>query len=151
MTVGRRGTVAAVSLVVVLAACVGPAPTSEDYLGKARHSAKAAVSALQTALLAVEANRKGNMLATYLDTVISQAEDDFSSVQQQFDSIQPPHADESDRARSTLDDMLVKGSDTLSQLRILERRDQSGQLVKTAADIPPLVQKLNEFAQATLK
>jgi len=100
---------------------------------KARHSAKAAASALQTALLAVQTNRKGNMLATYLDTVISQAEDDFSSVQQQFDSIQPPHADESDRARDTLDAMLVKGSDTLSQLRILERRDQSQQLVETAA------------------
>jgi hypothetical protein len=135
----------------MLTGCVGPARTSEDYLGKARHSATAAAAALQTALLAVQLNGKGNMLATYLDTVISQAEDDFSSVQQQFDSIQPPHADESDQARDELDVILVKGSDTLSQLRILERRDESRLLVKTAADIPPLVTKLNKFAQATLK
>jgi hypothetical protein len=147
----RPRSAAGLLLALVLTACVGPAQTSEDYLGKARHSAKAAASALQTALLAVQTNRKGNMLATYLDMVISQAEDDFSSVQQQFDSIQPPHADESDRARDALDAILVKGSDTLSQLRILERRDQSKQLIEIARDIPPLVEKLNRFAQATLK
>jgi hypothetical protein len=43
-------------LLLTLAGCVGPAPTTEDYLGKARHSADAAASALSTAQLAVETN-----------------------------------------------------------------------------------------------
>ncbi|HJQ42580.1 MAG TPA: hypothetical protein VJ831_05820 [Jatrophihabitantaceae bacterium] len=151
MSIRRWAPAALPALLLTLAACVGPAPTTEDYLGKARHSADSAVSALQTALLAVDSNRKGNLFAAYLDVLLSEAEDDFGSVQQQFDSIQPPHTDRADRIRSQLDTLLSKGSDTLSQLRILERRDESRLLVKTAAGIPPLVDKLTKLAQGTLQ
>jgi hypothetical protein len=135
--------------VVALAGCVGMARTTPAYRGKASHTAGAAVSALQTALLSVQLSAKGNMLGKYLQTVLSQAEDDFSSVQQTFDSIQPPNTAEADRLRSRLDDMLAKGSDTLSELRILSRRADVKGMVQTAEDIPPLVDKLTKFQEAT--
>jgi hypothetical protein len=136
-------------LAAVLCACVGHARTTGAYRGKASNSAKQAISSLQTALLAVQISEKGNMLGPYLETVLGQAEDDFGSVQEQFDSIQPPNTAEADKLRDTLDSLLSDGSDTLSQLRILSRRADEHGLVQTAADIPKLVDKLNAFQQAT--
>jgi hypothetical protein len=151
MTARRR---AAAGLVVIIAAvalsgCVGHARTTGAYRGKATHTADAATSALQTALLAVQTSAKGNLLDPYLETVLSQAEDDFSSVEQQFDSIQPPNTAEADRLRDRLDTLLTQGADTISQLRILSRRDDQAEMVQTAADIPAIVDKLNAFAEAT--
>jgi hypothetical protein len=141
---------AALALVAAFATgCVGNAATTGAYRGKASHSAKAAVSALQTALLAVQLEKKGKMLGGYLDVVMSRAEDDFSSVQQQFDSIQPPNSDEADRIRDQLDKLFTSGTQILSQLRILERRDDKIALTKVATGIPGLVGKLNTLAQET--
>jgi hypothetical protein len=139
----------AVIVSVTLAGCVGNARTTGAYRGKASHTAKAAVSALQTALLAVQISHEGNMLGPYLETVLSRAEDDLGSVQQQFDSIQPPNTAEADRLRSRLDALLSKGSDTLSQLRILSRRAEQAELEKTAEDIPDVVDALNDLARDT--
>jgi|1185.fasta_scaffold149696_2 hypothetical protein len=151
MTAGRAAGVLAVTvvLVAILTGCVGHAATTGAYRGKAHHSAQAASSSLQTALLAVQTSAKGNLLDPYLDTVLSQAEDDLGSVQQQFDSIQPPNTTEADALRNQLDTLLTKGSSTLSDLRIAARRDQQGEMVHTAQDIPPLVTKLDSFARAT--
>jgi hypothetical protein len=136
-------------LAVSLSGCVGHARTTGAYRGKAHLSAEAAVSALQTAKLAVDSSAKGNIFDTYLETVLSQAEDDFSSVQQQFDSIQPPNTSQADRLRDRLDTLLTRGSSTLADLRIAARRDQQVEMIKTAADIPPLADNLDALAQAT--
>jgi hypothetical protein len=139
-----------VALVAALGSgCVGNAATTPAYRGKASHSAKAAASALQTALLAVQLEKKGKMLGGYLDVVMSRAEDDFSSVQQQFDSIQPPNSDEADQIRDQLDKLFTSGTQILSQLRILERRDDKIALTKVATGIPGLVGKLNKLAEDT--
>jgi hypothetical protein len=136
-------------LLVILSGCVGNASTTAAYRGKANLSAQAATSALQTALLAVQTSAKGNLLHTVLEVTLSQAEDDFSSVQQQFDSIQPPNSAQADRLRNRLDDLLTRGASTLSDLRIAARRDEQALMVHTAKDIPPLVTKLDAVAQAT--
>lgn len=151
MSRARGGGALAVTLLLLtaLTGCVGHARTTGAYRGKAHLSAQAAASALQTARLAVQSSAKGNLLDTYLETVLSQSEDDFGSVQQQFDSIQPPNTSEADRLRDRLDTLLTRGSSTLSDLRIAARRDLQGEMVKTAQDIPPLVAKLNTFAQET--
>jgi hypothetical protein len=139
----------AIAVLVTLAGCVGNARTTGAYRGKAHRSAQAAASALQTALLAVRTSAKGNLLDSYLETVLSQSEDDFSSVEQQFDSIQPPNTATADDLRDRLDTLLSKGSSTLADLRIAARRDQQAEMIRTSQVIPPLVVKLNAYAQAT--
>lgn len=134
---------------LALAGCVGNAATTGAYRGKANLSAEAASSALQTALLAVQTSAKGNLFDSYLEVTLSEAEDDFGSVQQQFDSIQPPNTAEADNIRDRLDTLLTKGASTLADLRIAARRDQQDLMIKTARDIPPLVSKFDSLAQAT--
>jgi hypothetical protein len=145
----RRAAVLLLAGSMMLGGCVGHARTTGAYRGKASHSAEEAASALQTALLAVQTSAKGNLLDAYLEIVLSQAEDDFSSIEQQFDSIQPPNTAEADKLRSRLDDLFTKGSNTLSELRILSRRDDQEEMEKTARDIPALADKLDRFAEAT--
>ena len=144
-----RSIAACVLAAVALSGCVGNARTTDAYRGKASHSAEEAASALQTALLTVQISANGDMLDNYLETVLSQAEVDFGSIEQQFDSIQPPNTTAADQLRSKLDDLFTKGSDALSQLRILARRDDQAEMVKTARDIPALVTKFTAFQQAT--
>jgi hypothetical protein len=140
---------ASIALTATLSGCVGNARTTDAYRGKASHSAQEAASALQTALLTVQISANGDMLDNYLQTVLSQSEDDFGSIEQQFDSIQPPNTDAADQLRSKLDNLFTKGSDALSQLRILARRDDQAQMVKAAHAIPALVTKFTAFQQAT--
>jgi hypothetical protein len=134
---------------LLVSACVGNAATTGAYRGKAHLSAESAISALETALLAVQTSAKGNLFDATLEVTLSQAEDDFGSVQQQFDSIQPPNTDEADRIRDRLDKLLTQGAGTLSDLRIAARRDQQQLMIHTAQDVQPLVDKLDALAQAT--
>jgi hypothetical protein len=151
MTLARHGgsVALAAALLVSLAGCVGNAATTPAYRGKAHLSAEAAVSAMQTAKLAVDSSAKGNLFDNYLEVVLSQAEDDLGSVQQQFDSIQPPNSIEADRLRQRLDAMLTRGAGLLADLRIAARRDEQAEMIATAADIAPLADQLDAFAEAT--
>jgi hypothetical protein len=130
---------------VVLAGCVGPARTTSSYAGKATRTANDAVSALETAALAVRTSRAGRMLGAYLNVVLTDAEGDFLSVQQSFDSIQPPDTDRADQLRHDLDELLTEGADALGQLRIAGRRGDGVQLADTAQRIPDLVASLRAF------
>jgi hypothetical protein len=85
------------------------------------------------------------MLSPYLNVVLTQAESDFNSVQQTFDSIQPPDTREADAIRDRLDKILTDGSDVLGQLRILARRGDQVKMVAQARSIPELVDKLDRF------
>jgi hypothetical protein len=130
---------------VVVSGCVGPARTTDRYVGKATRTANDAISALQTAALAVHTSERGSMLGPYLNVVLTQAESDFNSVQQTFDSIQPPDTDEADAVRDSLDTVLTEGSDVLSRLRILARRGDQARMVASARSIPGLVDELDRF------
>jgi hypothetical protein len=152
VTLARRAAAVALTVGTLLSAltgCVGNAQTTGAYRGKAHLSAEAAVSALQTAKLAVDSSAKGNLFDGYLEIVLSQAEDDLGSVQQQFDSIQPPNSAEADRLRDRLDTLLSRGASVLADLRIAARRDEQSTMIETAADIPMLADKLDAFAEAT--
>ena len=133
-------------LLVASTACVGPAPTTSVYRGKAGHTAEDALSQLETARLAVETAQRGKLLHASLEVLLSEAEDSFSSIQATFDSIQPPASPEADRIRDKLDQILSDGSDGLAQLRIAVRRSDSAELNSTSADLGKVSQALQDFS-----
>lgn len=143
----RVKVLAGLLLVLLSAACVGPARTTSSYQGKAGHTAEAALSQLQTALLAVSSSTHGNMLHSYLLVVLSDSEDNFSSIQATFDSIQPPDSQVDDQVRDKLDQLLSDGADGLAQLRIAARRNHSATLVATARDLAKTVEGLSAFSE----
>jgi hypothetical protein len=133
-------------LAALATGCVGPAPDTATYAGKAGQTAKAALSAVETGRQAVETATAGRMTQPYLETVLSGAEDDLSSVQQTFDSIQPPDDPAADRLRGQLDGILSDGADGLAQLRILARRDEPAQLAATARQLGSVASDLRRFS-----
>jgi hypothetical protein len=116
-----------------LVGCVGPAPTTGQYEGKAAHTAKDALSQLETARLAVE--NSGRMPAGYLETVLVDAEQAFGSIQTTFDSIQPPDQPRADALKADLDPLLSDGSDGITELRILARRGDTGRMATVSRDL----------------
>lgn len=135
----------AVAIVLALAGCVGPAPTTDQYEGKAAHTAADALAQLETARLAVQ-NARG-MPASYLETVLVDAEEAFDSIENTFDSIEPPDDPVADRLRSDLDDLLSDGSDGIAELRILARRGDAAALASTAQDLGKTATGLDRFQQ----
>lgn len=134
-----------VAIVLALAGCVGPAPTTGEYEGKAAHTAGEALAQVETARLAVE--HAGGIPSAYLETVLVDAEGSFDSIQSTFDSIQPPADPAADRLRSELDKLLSDGSDGMAQLRILaRRRDQAG-MASAAHDLGRTAVGLDRFHQ----
>jgi hypothetical protein len=147
--VSRRfgGAVPVVVAALMLAGCVGPATTDAAYSGKAIHAAGAAESAVQTAVLTARGQLAGRILNAYGDTVIGNVEEDMSSVQNSFDSIQPPDDAASDKLRDTLDTMLSSAASDLGDLRIAARRDDAKQMASVADDLAKLAPKLDAFVQ----
>jgi hypothetical protein len=133
---------------LALCGCVGPARTTDTYRKKAVTAARAGESDVETALLGVDAGVRGRLPHAYLEVVLSHSEEAFSSVQSQFDSIQPPDTATADQLRNSLDSLLSTGGDGLAQLRILVRRGDTQQLKTEAAKLEPTARKLNSFAQA---
>jgi hypothetical protein len=133
-------------VVFLSAGCVAPASSTTDYQGKAGHTAAAALSQLETARLAVETAKRGNLLHATLKIVLSQAEDGFTSIQATFDSIQPPNSDEADKVRDKLDQILSDGADGLGQLRIAARRNDSAQMNQVSADLAKVSQQLQALS-----
>jgi hypothetical protein len=138
---------ATVSAAMVLAACVGPATTVSAYEGKAVRTANDALSEVQTARLAAQTSLRGKLSRAYLEVVLQNSEDAFSSIQNTFDSIQPPNAAKADDMRDALDTVLTDGSGALSQLRIDARRDDTAGMRSDVDDLGPVAQKLNAFSQ----
>jgi hypothetical protein len=95
----------------------------------------------------VHASADGKLTAAYLETVLVDAEDAFSSVQGSFDSIQPPDNPAAGKLRSDLDGLLTPGADGLGELRILARQGRQGALIKTAATLAPVASGLDAFGR----
>ncbi|MGB9377898.1 MAG: hypothetical protein WCB04_10350 [Mycobacteriales bacterium] len=132
---------------VAIAGCAGPSRTYDDYQSKAVNTVKAATSALQTARLAVQAQRRGNTTVPYLSVILGQAEENIGSVQGTFDSVQPPDT-RADKTRTAVDDLLTQAGDGLSALRIAVRRGQLSELPTIASALDKLVTAMNRFQSA---
>lgn len=138
---------AAIATVLACTACVAPATSTANYQGKAGHTASAALSELETARLATETARRGRMLHTTLEVMLSQAEDAFSSIQATFDSIQPPNTQEADQVRDKLDQMLSDGLDGITRMRIAVRRNDTRDLYATSTDLDKVSEQLQAFSE----
>lgn len=148
MTGRRRLGLSLIAAALLVSACVGPATTSSAYEGKAHRAAEDALSAVETSLLVVSTHQRGNLLQNYFETMLSQAEDDISSIQGSFDSIQPPNSPASDKLRDQLDTLLSAGVSGIAQLRISARREDDAALAQAADQLKPTATKLTQFAQA---
>jgi hypothetical protein len=141
----RRSWVVAVMLLV--GACTGPVRSSPVYESKAGQTAEAVASAVQTALLAVDAAKDDKAYGRYLTQVLVEAEEDAGSAQGTFDDIQPPD-DRADELRSHLDELLGEATGTLADLRIAARRGRFAELPELARPLPEVAAELDEFAEA---
>ena len=140
----RRSWVAALLLV---GACTGPVRSSNVYESKAGQTARAAASAVQTALLAVDASRGDKASGRYLTQLLVEAEEDAGSAQGTFDGIQPPDQ-RADELHSRLDELLGQATDTLANLRIAARRGRFAELPTLAKPLPKVAARLDDFAKA---
>jgi hypothetical protein len=141
------GAAGVIVIVVALTGCVGPARTTATYEGKALRTARDSLSALQTALLSVQTSQRGRMMQPYLETVQSESEDAFSSIQATFDSIQPPNTATADKLRQSLDVLLADGADEMAQSRILARRQATAKLAAQARKLVATAEGLDKFVR----
>lgn len=138
------------ALAVALAACVqpvGPARTSDSYEHKAKHTAKTALSSVETGRLGAQAAKHDDTFAPYLAVLVSNAEDEASSAQTTFDSVQPPN-DRSDNLRDDLDPLLTRAVDALSEARIAARRADFEQVAEQEPKLARSARELNRFVKA---
>src|SRR5215213_4609740 len=84
---------------------IGPARTEDAYADKARATAEAAQSSVETVLLLVETAGDGDLFDNFARISISEQEDALDGVQSGFRSIQPPDR-RSDELRAGLDEVL---------------------------------------------
>jgi hypothetical protein len=136
-----------VAVLLLVGACTGPVRSSEVYESKAGQTAETAASAVQTALLAVDAAKGSKAFGRYLTQVLAEASEDADAAQGTFDAIQPPDR-RADELRDHLDELLGQATDTLAELRIAARRGQTGELAEPAAPLAGLAERLHAFAEA---
>jgi hypothetical protein len=134
-------------VLLALGACVLPARSFSSFQGKAVATADDMRSAVETARLAVTIAAERRAFAPTISVTLANAEHDADAIQGAFDSVQP--ADKrSDDLRDELDQLLDQATSILSELRIAARRTEWTRLVRSAAPLPELSKKLNEFAEA---
>jgi hypothetical protein len=136
-----------VAVVLLAGACSGPVRSSPVYESKAGQTAAVAASAVQTALLAVDAAKDDKAYGRYLTQVLVEAEEDAGSAQGTFDGIQPPD-DRADELRASLDELLSDATTILADLRIAARRGRFAELPELAKPLPEVAAKLDDFAEA---
>ena len=142
----RRLSAACVALIALaVAGCAGSARTATDYRLKARNSAKAALSAVETSTLAARLVRERRAFSTYVSVVLDSAERDVTAVESTFSSIQPP-GPSSDQLRSALGNVLNDAADTISSMRIASRRDARHDLLAAADKLPKLQSDLQHYS-----
>jgi hypothetical protein len=130
---------------LLVGACTGPVRSTSVYESKAGQTAETVSSAVQTALLAVEAAEGGK--ARYLTQTLVEAEEDANAAQGTFDAIQPPDR-RADELRDRLDELLGEATGTLAELRIAARRGRLADLPALAEPLPEVAEELDAFAEA---
>ena len=136
-----------VAVLLLAGACTGPVRSSEVYESKAGQTAETAASAVQTALLAVDAAKGSKAFGRYLTQVLVQAEEDADAARGTFAAIQPPDQ-RADELRDQLDELLTEATGTLAELRIAARRGRLADLPELAEPLPEVAEELDDFAEA---
>ena len=131
-------------MVLLSTSCVAPARNFKDYEGKAAAAAGEALSAVETARVAVVMADKNRAMKSYLDVVLSESEEQAVSAQGAFDAAQPP-GKSSDKLRDELDEMLQQAASVLAELRIAARRGELDSLVPKARPLGRVSKQLREF------
>ena len=137
-------------LLVLPAACVshpvGPARTMAKYEGKAATTAKSALSVVETVRLVARAAADGKAIGTYVDVVVSDAEESLDGLSGTFGSIQPP-AERGDRVRDALTGMLDDALDHVAEVRIAARRGDLADLGRVMEPLGHDADVLRQFIE----
>jgi hypothetical protein len=130
---------------LLFVACVGPATTFPVYESKAVVSVEQAVSSVQTVRVAISQSLDDRNFAPFLSETMNDAEEDVTTAEGHFSSIQPPDAP-SIRLRNQATALLHRASDAVERARIAIRSDDVLTLQGLNRDLPRLVSALNRFA-----
>lgn len=126
---------------------VGPARTSDKYVGKATTTAESAASQLRSLRLAALAGAQGRTFGPYLAVVASDTEEALSGLQGTFASIQPPGKAD-DEVRQALETLLSDAVDHAADVRIAVRRGELSQLEETSRPLHNDARELDLFIEA---
>jgi hypothetical protein len=129
---------------LVLGGCVGPARTSDDYVRKASTSVHDVHSAVETARLGVDGVARDRTTGPYASVLLGQAEEQASSVQSTFDSVQPPNRD-SDRLRDEVDGVLTDAVSVLGDVRIAARRGDNAGIAAQGPALADISKRLSDL------
>jgi hypothetical protein len=128
-----------------LTGCLGPVRTDKVYAQKLAKTADQALSGLQTAQLFADAPDQ-NTTGTYAAVILADVEDDVSSAQQTFDSLQPP-SPHAVAIRSSVDPILSDAVSAISDMRIAAKLGRSEQIRALALQLPKLIEQLQAVEQ----
>jgi hypothetical protein len=145
----RRRIVATTALALAfagLAGCAEPSSDYGDYRAMVKQSAKDAQSAMATAQLIADEVLRGRTTHAYADTVVTDAEDDVSSIQSTFDSRQPPDS-VSIKLRGEFDDVLQSATTAVQDLRIAVRRNDVKAIEQGLGEAAKALQQLAKYSQ----
>jgi hypothetical protein len=144
-----RSTIAilALGVALLLSACVqpiSPARTFDAFEHKAKNTAEAVISSVETARLAARVAGNGDAFGPFVSVTLSEAEKGAAHAGDVFASVQPPD-ERSDRLRAQLISLLTRANETLSSLRIAARRGELEQLPLLARPLRKLSRQLDHF------
>lgn len=149
-TAGRFGlrAFAAVVIAVLCAGCAGTTSTDDDYRLKVAHTASSLTAVVGSAQLAARQFLDGRLPQAYANYVISRAEQDGSSIQNTFDTRQPPDA-AADDLRNRVDQPLQQITGDLTDLRVAVRTDDHAAMDSALADLAKGLKALSTFQEAS--
>lgn len=138
--------VAIVLLAVLSSSCVGPSRTAPDYRRKVANSAEAAASAVESALLTVEAASSERAPSRYVSLRLSEDEETLASVETAFGVVQPPDPGLDDLRSETLA-TIGDASDVLEELRIASYRGETHRLRELARKLQEPLRQLRHLTE----
>ena len=121
-----------------------PARTFDDYEHKAKDTAEAVLSSVETARLGARVGSDGDAFGPYVSVVLSESETGAAHAASSFASVQPPD-EHADRVRRRLLPMLASAEEHLADLRIAARRGELDRLDALAEPLQSLSRRLDRF------
>jgi hypothetical protein len=141
--------VVALSALTALASCTVPVPTARsaaDYEKKARHTAEAVHSPVETVLLALDGASRDRIFSTSLGVVVGEAEDEAAGAAKTFTAEQPPDDRRSDALRRQLMPLLDAARTDLAATRIDVNRGDRAAMLRHQRGLQDLARQLDDFA-----